>query len=54
LTLFIGQGVDEGWSSENEYSNLEDVIKRVRKYRPENMRRNRNIIIKVKAPGDII
>jgi hypothetical protein len=54
LTLFIGQGVDEGWSSENEYSNLEDVIKRVRKYRPENMRLNRNIIIKVKAPGDII
>jgi hypothetical protein len=54
LTLFIGQGVDEGWSSENEYSNLEDVIKRVIKGRPENMRRNRNIIIKVKAPGDII
>jgi len=59
LTLFIGQGVEEGWTSKDEYSNLEDAIKRVRKgptfsFLTRHMGGNRNIIIKVKAPGDII
>ena len=68
LTLFIGQGVEEGWTSENEYSNLEDAIGAIKKHGqaasknwepassavPFYMGGNRNIIIKVKAPGDII
>jgi len=68
LTLFIGQGIDEGWTSENEYSNLEGVIGAIKKHGqaasknwepasesvPFYMRQNRNIIIKVKAPNDII
>ena len=68
LSLFIGQGVDEGWASENEYSNLEGVIGAIKKHgqaasknwEPASeavtfyMRQNRNIIIKVKAPNDII
>ena len=68
LTLFIGQGREEGWTSENEYSNLEDAIGAIKKHGqaasknwepassavPFYMGGNRNIIIKVKAPGDII
>ena len=52
LTLFIGQGFDEGWSSSSEYSNLDGVIRAIKKH--HSMGANRNIIIKVKAPGDII
>lgn len=48
ITFFIGFGVDEGWSSDKEFSDIKTMIKKNKGLRPV-----RNIIVKIEAPGGI-